>query len=130
MGGSSLLSISVPLSSNKTSLKSSIDSFNAAGSTAGQIGIGWGWYMVSPNFNTLWPSNGAGAYNTAQTLKAVVIMTDGEFNTPYCNGVISRDAGSGSGSNSSKIDCASTNGSPFAQGRSLCDGMKARGVVV
>ena len=48
--------------------------------------------MVSPNFNSLWPSNTAGAYNTADTLKAVIIMTDGEFNTPYCSGVISRQA--------------------------------------
>lgn len=120
----------VPLSSNKTSLKNTIDGFEAAGSTAGQIGIGWGWYMVSPNFNSLWPSNGAGAYNTAQTLKAVVIMTDGEFNTPYCSGVISRDAGSGSGNNDEKINCAAENGDPFSQGKALCDGMKAQNIVV
>jgi len=120
----------VPLSSDRTALKNRIDDFAAAGSTAGQIGIAWGWYMVSPSFNTLWPSGAAAPYDTSETLKAVVIMTDGEFNTPYCNGVIARDAGSGSGSNASKIDCASTNGSPFAQGRELCDGMKARNVVV
>ncbi len=120
----------LPLSSNRTTLKDRIDDFAAEGSTAGHIGIAWGWYMISPSFNSLWPSGAAAPYDTSETLKAVVIMTDGEFNTPYCNGVISRDAGSGSGSNSSKIDCASTNGSPFAQGRSLCDGMKARGVVV
>ena len=119
-----------PLSSDRTALKNRIDGFSAAGSTAGHIGMAWGWYMVSPSFNTLWPSGAAAPYNTAETLKAVVIMTDGEFNTPYCNGVISRDAGSGSGSNNSKIDCASTNGSPFAQGRALCDGMKARNVVI
>lgn len=120
----------LPLSSDRATLKNRIDGFRAEGSTAGQIGIAWGWYMVSPSFGSLWPGSAAAPYNTAETLKAVVIMTDGEFNTPYCNGVIARDAGSGSGSNSSKIDCASTNGSPFAQGRALCDGMKARNVVV
>ncbi|HYC67042.1 ubiquitin-activating E1 FCCH domain-containing protein [Brevundimonas sp.] len=119
-----------PLSSNRSALKSTIDSYNVEGSTAGQIGIGWGWYMVSPNFNSLWPSNGAAAYNTAETLKAVIIMTDGEFNTPYCSGVISRDAGSGSGSNSEKIDCGADNGDPFDQGRAMCTAMKARGVLV
>ena len=119
-----------PLTSNRSSLKSSIDSYSTEGSTAGQIGIGWGWYMVSPNFNSLWPSNAAAAYNTARTLKAVVIMTDGEFNTPYCSGVISRDAGSGSGSNTGKIDCAADNGDPFNQGKSMCAAMKARGVLV
>src|SRR5690606_32276102 len=116
--------------STKAALKSSIDSYAVQGSTAGQIGIGWGWYMVSPNFNSLWPSNGAGAYDTAKTLKAVIIMTDGEFNTPYCSGVISRDAGSGSGDNSEKIDCGADNGDPFAQGRAMCAAMKARGVLV
>jgi Flp pilus assembly protein TadG len=120
----------VPLSSNRTSLKNTIDDFEAVGSTAGQIGIGWGWYMVSPNFNSLWPTSGAGAYNIGETLKAVVIMTDGEFNTPYCSGVISRDAGSGSGNNDEKIDCASDNGDPFTQGKAMCDGMKAQNIVV
>lgn len=119
-----------PLSSNKSTLKSAIDGYSVQGSTAGQIGIGWGWYMVSPNFNSLWPSNGAAAYNTADTLKAVIIMTDGEFNTPYCSGVISRDAGAGSGNNSEKIDCGADNGNPFAQGVAMCTAMKNRGVLV
>jgi Flp pilus assembly protein TadG len=119
-----------PLSSSASTIKSRIDAFSASGSTAGQIGIAWGWYMVSPNWNSLWPSNGAGAYNAAETLKAVVIMTDGAFNTPYCSGVISRQAGSGSGSSSAKIDCDATNGDPFAQSRTLCSAMKAQGVIV
>lgn len=120
----------LPLSSNAATIKSRIDSFDVSGSTSGQIGIAWGWYMISPNWNTLWPSNGAAAYNSAETLKAVVIMTDGAFNTPYCSGVISRQAGSGSGSNSAKIDCDATNGDPFTQSRALCTAMKAQGVVV
>ncbi|MBX9461178.1 MAG: pilus assembly protein [Brevundimonas sp.] len=119
-----------PLSSNKNTLKSAIDGYSVEGSTAGQIGIGWGWYMVSPNFNSLWPSNAAAAYNSARTLKAVIIMTDGEFNTPYCSGVISRQAGAGSGSNTGKIDCDADNGDPFAQGVAMCAAMKNRGILV
>ncbi|MDY6924703.1 MAG: pilus assembly protein TadG-related protein [Pseudomonadota bacterium] len=119
-----------PLSSDKSALTNKINGYTVQGSTAGQIGIGWGWYMVSPNFNYLWPSNGAGAYDTSKTLKAVIIMTDGEFNTPYCSGVIASDAGSGSGSNSEKIDCAASNGDPFDQGRAMCAAMKAQGVLV
>lgn len=119
-----------PLSSDKAVLKSDIAGYVVEGSTAGQIGIGWGWYMVSPNFNYLWPSSGAGAYNTADTLKAVIIMTDGEFNTPYCSGVVSNDAGYGAVSASSRIDCAADNGSPFDQGRAMCTAMKAQGVLV
>jgi len=120
----------LPLSSSAATIKSRIDAFQVSGSTAGQIGIAWGWYMVSPDWNTLWPSSGADAYNSARTLKAVVIMTDGEFNTPYCQGVISRQAGDGSGSNSAKIDCDATNGNPFAQSAALCTAMKDRGVIV
>ena len=120
----------LPLSSDAATIKSRIDAFVASGSTAGQIGIAWGWYMVSPNWNTLWPSSGAAAYNSAETLKAVVIMTDGAFNTPYCSGVISRQAGTGSGSSSAKIDCDATNGDPFSQSEALCDAMKAQGVIV
>jgi len=128
--GSCLDDAILPLSSNRTTLKNRINGFEAVGSTAGQIGIAWGWYMVSPNFNAIWPSGSAGAYNTAETLKAVVIMTDGEFNSPYCSGVISRDAGPSSGSNSNKINCAPDNSDPFTQSEQLCDAMKARGVVV
>jgi len=60
----------------------------------------------------------------------VVLMTDGEFNTTYCKGVISRDSTSGSGSSSDKINCNASNGDAFAQAEALCDAMKAQGVVV
>jgi Flp pilus assembly protein TadG len=130
ISGTCISNTILPLSSSTATIKSRIDDFVASGSTAGQIGIAWGWYMVSPNWNTLWPSSGAAAYNAAETLKAVVIMTDGAFNTPYCSGVISRQAGSGSGDNAAKIDCDATNGDAFSQSEALCDAMKARGVIV
>lgn len=120
----------MPLSSNAATIKTRIDGFEVGGGTAGQIGIGWGWYTVSPNWNGLWPSSAAAAYNPAETLKAVVIMTDGEFNTPYCSGVIARNAGSGSGDSSAKIDCNADNGDPFTQGAAMCAAMKARGVLI
>jgi Flp pilus assembly protein TadG len=130
IGGTCIGDTILPLSSDAATIRSRIDAFAASGSTAGQIGIAWGWYMVSPNWNSLWPSSGAAVYNSAETLKAVVIMTDGAFNTPYCSGVISRQAGSGSGANSAKIDCDATNGDPFEQSRTLCTAMKDQGVVV
>ncbi|WP_339913546.1 ubiquitin-activating E1 FCCH domain-containing protein [uncultured Brevundimonas sp.] len=117
-----------PLSSDKSSIKSLINSLSVTGATAGQIGIGWGWYTVSPNFNGLWPSQPAGPYAPSQTLKAVIIMTDGEFNTAYSTGVIAQDMGLGSASN--LINQNATNGDPFLQGESLCTAMKAQGVVV
>ena len=120
----------LPLSDNKTTIKTLINGLSVTGSTAGQIGMAWGWYTVSPNFNSLWSGVAAAPYDPDETLKAVIIMTDGEFNTPYCTGVIARNAASGSGSSNDKINCDATNGDPFAQGAALCEGMKARGIVV
>lgn len=119
-----------PLSSDKPGLKSAINALTIGGSTAGHIGAAWGWYTVSPNFNSLWPSNGAGPYRDMNVLKSVILMTDGEFNTPYSNGVISSDAGSGSGSTADHINQNAPNGSSTSQALKLCTAMKAQGITV
>lgn len=116
----------VPLSSDRTALKAKINALTIGGSTAGQIGFAWGWYMIAPNFGYLWPNTvqRPAAYKAKDLMKVVVLMTDGDFNTPYCNGVIAKDAGSGSGNNSDHINCNATNGDPFAQTKKMCDAMK------
>jgi len=115
-----------PLSSDRAALKAKINALETGGSTAGQVGFAWGWYMISPNFGYLWPSAAQrpAPYNTKDLLKVVVLMTDGAFNTPYCKGVIARDAGSGSGASDDHINCNATNGDPLSQTRRLCDAMK------
>lgn len=121
----------VPLSTDRTALKAQVDSYVAAGSTAGHIGVEWGWYMVSPNFASLWPAaSQPAAYAKPDLIKVVVIMTDGEFNSPYCQGVIARNAGNGSGDAADKINCDATNGQGAAQALQTCTAMKAAGVVV
>ncbi len=116
----------MPLSSNKTAMKSLISSFSVTGSTAGHIGLAWGWYTVSPSFNPLWSGNPAGPASPNELLKAVILMTDGEFNTNYCTGVLASNSGNGG----ERINCAATNGDPFDQAEELCDAMKAEGVIV
>ena len=116
----------MPLSSDKAAMKSLISSFNVSGSTAGHIGLAWGWYTVSPTFNSLWSSNPAGVASPNELLKAVILMTDGEFNTNYCTGVLASNSGNGG----ERINCAATNGDPFDQAEELCDAMKAEGIVV
>ena len=113
-------------------LKNQISALDDGGSTAGQIGLAWGWYMVSPNFAYLWPSSSQkpAAYGTAETMKIVVMMTDGAFNTPYCKGVIASNAGSGSGSASDHINCNATNGDATAQAKELCTKIKAKNVII
>jgi Flp pilus assembly protein TadG len=121
----------MPLSPDKAALKSKIDAMSTDGSTAGHIGIAWGWYMISPNFGYLWPSASApAAYGTDELIKIAVIMTDGEFNTAYCNGVIAKNSGSGSGDAADHSNCNATNGSSASQALEQCAAMKAKGIVV
>jgi Flp pilus assembly protein TadG len=119
----------VPLSSDKTYLKNQIDGLVATGSTGGQVGVGWGWYMLAPNWGYLWPSaSRPAAYGTEELHKIMVLMTDGEYNSPHCNGVISKDATSGSGNTADHINCNATNGgTAYTQSEHMCDAMKAAG---
>jgi Flp pilus assembly protein TadG len=120
-----------PMQNDKATLKGYIDALTTAGSTAGHIGIAWGWYLLSPNWASLWPSaSQPAAYNAPELAKIAVIMTDGAFNTGYCNGVIAQDSGTGSGNLSDHINCNATNGAPFTQALEMCTAMKAAGVTI
>jgi Flp pilus assembly protein TadG len=130
----------VPLTNDKMLLKAEIDALTPVGSTAGHIGIAWGWYLLSPSWGHLWPPGSQPApyeeigkrdsKGLPLLQKIIVLMTDGEFNTAYCKGVISKDAGSGSGSDSDHIDCNAPNGSSFTQAESLCGNVKTTGITV
>ena len=97
----------------------------------GQMGVAWGWYMISPNWAYLWPAGSrAAAYGTQSLRKIAIIMTDGEYNSGYCNGVISLDSGTGSGSAADHINCNAPNGNSYTQSLKLCAAMKAAGVTV
>lgn len=118
-----------PLTTNKTTLHALVNSLDADGSTAGQIGLAWAWYAVSPNFAYMFPSASQGAaYTTPNLVKVVILMTDGAFNTGFCNGVVSADYGVDG--NDERINCNATNGDPFDQADSLCTAIKTAGVVV
>src|SRR4029079_9063241 len=130
----------VPLTSDKTVLENQITLLKASGSTAGHVGVAWGWYMLSPNFAYLWPAaNKPASYSALTTLgpkgapilqKIVTLMTDGEYNSPYCNGVISKDATSGSGNTSDHINCNAQNGGSYTQAKAQCTAMKKVGITV
>jgi Flp pilus assembly protein TadG len=121
----------MPLTTDTNALNTRISSLTAAGSTAGHIGFAWGWYLLSPNFSYLWSApNQPAAYGAPSTMKIAVLMTDGAFNTSYCNGVISQTSGSGSGSTGNHINCNSANGDAATQALAVCTAMKAQGVTV
>ncbi len=76
----------IPLTANKGAVLDAIDDLTATGSTAGQIGIAWGWYALSRDFGMWSGTSQPAAYDTRDVSKIAVIMTDGDFNTSYCMG--------------------------------------------
>ena len=128
----------MPLTNDKDALKTLIcgsdpscqgnTGLQAGGGTAGQMGTAWAWYMLSPNFNTLWPAaSQARTYGDLNVLnskgkpilkKIAILMTDGDYNTAYCNGVNDFQG------------CPANNGSSQSQAASLCTAMKAKGIEV
>jgi len=127
----------LPLTSDKTKLNAYTvsNALKPSGATAGQIGTAWAWYMVSPNFAELYddPVTTVGgdfeskpaSYTAPNTMKIVIIMTDGEYNTEYCKGVSS----SYSGCNPPDGTTGTMSG-PFGQAQDLCYNMKQDKIIV
>lgn len=133
-----LSSTVTPLSNDKTHLKAQIDAMMAGGSTAGHLGVAFGWYTLSPNWASVWPATSTpGSYSDTKTLnnygqpklrKIAILMTDGEYNSSYCNGVISQNSSYGSGSAVDHINCNAPNGGSVNQAIALCNKMKSANV--
>ena len=119
-----------PLTSSISTLKALVTSLSANGSTAGHLGLAWGWYMISPNFGYLWPAaSRPAAYGRNNLIKAVVLMTDGLFNIQYCNGVVTpEDPANGntpSGTTTYSTCTPPPNGYSKAQAQALCNAIKS-----
>lgn len=72
----------LPMTTNKTLLKTTVDSYWTNSSTAGHLGTAFAWYLLSPQWATIWPTASQPvAYNTGTTSKIAILMTDGEYNT-------------------------------------------------
>ncbi len=114
----------LPLTSDKTALLSKINGLSVGYYTAGHLGTAWAWYMLAPNWSSLWASSSTpAAYNTKDVKKIAVLMTDGEYNVQY-------------DSNGALVDQDSTkcskavNGCSTAQALAQCTAMKAKGIEV
>lgn len=111
-----------PLTADRTRLNTSIDDLKTGGSTAGQIGIAWAWYMLSPNFADVWDKEAANQpkdYATKELVKVAVLMTDGEFNYTTCDGLQE-----GSGISGCSVD------TPFVQAQAICTAMKDQKITI
>ncbi len=110
----------MPLTDDKLALKSAVTALTGSGGTAGHIGTAWGWYTISPNWVSLWPTESQPApFDNTKRLKAVIIMSDGDFNFNYSTSY-------GSAGNLP----SSGNGSSKEQALEVCANMKAQGVEV
>ena len=94
----------MPLTDKKSDLVTYVENMTASGGTAGHLGIAWGWYLISPNWSSIWPSDSKPwDYDEVNATKALILMTDGDFNSEHPS------AGKDS----------------FRQAMDLCDSMKA-----
>ncbi|MCH9806365.1 MAG: hypothetical protein K0U74_01410 [Alphaproteobacteria bacterium] len=103
-----------PLTNDKAALTTQINSYSPSGGTAGHIGAAWGWYLVSDKWASIFPqASQPEVPNPDELIKATIIMTDGEFNEEYYNGV-----------DDDYTWYSSNNGSSKSQFEKICEGMK------
>jgi Flp pilus assembly protein TadG len=130
-----------PLTTSKTNLIATIDAMTAGNNTVGQIGIAWGWYTLSPNFGMFSGESVPTSYanlasatpppsNPLKTKKIMIMMTDGEFNSAYADGVMSGNLNYIGYYEPNVINKNPDNGDPFVQSKSMCTAIKDSGIEV
>lgn len=99
----------VELTNNRQTLRRYVSRLSTDGYTAGHLGVAWAWYLISDRWGRIFDGSAKPASFTDPDLKkAVVLMTDGEFNvTGYHHSVL---------------------GKSREQAETLCDNMKAQGI--
>ena len=72
----------VAMTNDAMLLRNTINSWNVSTSTAGHLGTAWAWYLLSPEWASIWPSAAKpAAYSDHNTKKVAILMTDGIYNT-------------------------------------------------
>ncbi|MCR9269284.1 MAG: VWA domain-containing protein [Hyphomonadaceae bacterium] len=99
----------LPLTNNLTEFETAINSLTAGGWTAGHLGVAWSWYLISPEWADIWPTASEPLdHSEPHTVKAVILMTDGQFNREYI----------------------SAQGDSNTQAKRMCDEMRDQDVVI
>lgn len=103
--------------SQNLSIRAVLDSFVPNGGTAGHLGMSWAWYMLSPSWASLLPAaSKPGSYSVNETVKAVLLMSDGQFNLSYLSGA--------------STDIALMTDQSYQQFQGICAGMKQNRITV
>ncbi len=124
----------IGLDDDRADLHAVIDGITTPhGTTAGQTGIGWGWYAISSQWRDVIPAARSefqpATATTPNVAKVVVFMSDGEFNTAYCNGVMANNYGTSSEDDDRSSTC-NVGTSPFDQALNVCDNLRDEGIRV
>ncbi len=72
-----------PMTASKTTITNSINAMTTGGNTHIDLGLAWGWRMISPKWRGLWggemdANNLPLDYNSPLMNKAIILMTDGD----------------------------------------------------
>ncbi len=119
----------LPLTSTKQDLLDKISGLAATGGTAGHLGTEWAWYMLSPNWASVWGTSSAAApYGTDKLRKVAILMTDGVFNQQYDANGFGVDYLDSPPLNPSCPDAI--NGCSSTQALAICQGMKDKDIEV
>lgn len=99
----------LPLTDSRSKLKKYVKDLDDYRSTAGHMGVAWGWYLIDPKWDGVWPSASKPLpYDEPDAAKAIIMMTDGEFNSYFSSG----------------------QGNSFDQAKKLCDAAKVEHIVI
>mgnify|MGYP003624406171 FL=1 len=100
----------LPLTDNRTALKAYVNGLNDFSNTAGHMGVAWGWYLIDPKWDSVWPAASKPLpYDEPDSAKAMIMMTDGEFNSYFSGGA---------------------QGNSFEQAKKMCDAAKEEHIVI
>ncbi|MFA5900712.1 MAG: pilus assembly protein TadG-related protein [Hyphomicrobium sp.] len=91
----------IPLTDNADTLTSAVGNYRASGSTSGHLGLQWAWNLISEDWTSFWggdsrPDPYARTFGQdskrPELTKAIILMSDGIFNTSFYNGTSAAQA--------------------------------------
>lgn len=81
----------IPLTQDRELLISTVEGYDASGSTGGHLGVQWAWNLIAEQWGGFWGGDSQpDPYaltegDNPKLIKAVILMTDGVFNTSFFN---------------------------------------------
>jgi Flp pilus assembly protein TadG len=120
----------LPLSNVKDTVAAAINSMVAGGSTVIPEGIAWGWRVLSPGP----PFTEGAAYSDQDTLKFLILLTDGQNNvgggSNYHNASLFSAFGFAASGHLGSVDGSQARQVLDAKTAALCTNVKAQGIYV